>query len=557
MANLNGWAARAKAAAKSLWDIGKPLADEGRQSDLGRAEGEFGYDQVSTSILLGSGFREARSRTQIYQKFHFMMGDPLISAALRGHVTSALGGDETTGDVVFIDTKAEADQDPRLKKLVEEIKADLEPIFNRVAHQVAFNASGFGDAYGRIYTQDGVGLVDLYTDEMVYPPLVQPYSRGSRTEGFVVSSGKKFSERLTITQMTRCRMPRMLYLPQVRAVEKAMKIAIGEDDIDAMPLLPDLVGGSFLEAAEEAYDDLRASLVGLIGQRILNSIDETMVGVNLSGMTLEQRREFMTSIKDMLKASKKYAEDAVKRGTPVTERRYHLIPTFDDKQVTRVEGFQGQSSASAISIEDVLFHAKRLAGALGYDLSMMGFSDMLSGGLGEGGFFRTSIQAAERSRIIRNAVADFFYDAVDLHCLAKYGWVFDRKDRPFNLTFYGAISALEAEKQASRERAMSSSTLMLSALTQLKELGMDEKVNRQFIEKIMDIDEGLAEKLASGIAEAIKKTEDAQAAEMAGGDEGGPFGGPATAPARQPGAPRQLKRVPGLSETDGDDDEAE
>ena len=40
-----------------------------------------------------------------------------------------------------------------------------------------------------------------------------------------------------------------------------------------------------------------------------------------------------------------------------------------------------------MSIDDIMLHAKLLAGALGVDLSMLGFADTLAGGLGEGGFF--------------------------------------------------------------------------------------------------------------------------------------------------------------------------
>jgi hypothetical protein len=51
--------------------------------------------------------------------------------------------------------------------------------------------------------------------------------------------------------------------------------------------------------------------------------------------------------------------------------------------------------AATISIEDVMLHARMLAGALGVDLSMLVFADQLSGGAWRGGFFRVSAQAAD------------------------------------------------------------------------------------------------------------------------------------------------------------------
>lgn len=506
----NGWLARAKKLGASLVTLSEnSVTQDGVTGDLARAEGQFGYDYVSQSILLGSGKRQARTRTQIYQKYHYMMGDPIISTALRAHVSMALGGDECTGDTVFLDTLPDAEKDAKRKALVDEIAGDVLPIFNRIAHAVAFNAVGFGDAYGRVYTREGEGLLTVCTDETVHPPLVQPYAKGDRCIGYVITTGQKFTEKMSLKQIARAKMPRMLYNPQSRVIEKALRANLVEDDIDNLPALPELVGGSFLEAAEEAYDNLSATLVGLVGQRILSSIDEAMIGVNLEGMTKAQRTAFMASITKMLTASKKYAQEAVERGQPATEKRYHLIPTFSEKQLTSVVPFQGQSGATNISVEDVLFHAKLLAGALGIDLSMLGFSELLSGGLGEGGFNRTSIQAAERSRIIRTCMTEFFYELIDLHTLAKYGWIFEPKDRPFKLSFYGSISALESEKQASRERATNSAALTLQALDQIKNLGMDAKTNQQFMEKMMDMDEDLAKMISDSL----------EAAKAAGGEE--------------------------------------
>jgi hypothetical protein len=61
-----------------------------------------------------------------------------------------------------------------------------------------------------------------------------------------------------------------------------------------------MAGGSLLYSAEEAYDNLAASLLGLVGQRWMDSIDEQMVAVNLESMTIEQQRRFVDSVTTML-----------------------------------------------------------------------------------------------------------------------------------------------------------------------------------------------------------------------------------------------------------------
>lgn len=514
-----GWMARAKAVAKDIL-VGVEEVEGIRDLDTGYG----GYDSVTVSTMLGTGNKQARSRIQILSKYHFMAGDPIISTALRLHVTMALGGHEATGDTVFFEPKPGIDK--AQQKLAEELAADLLPIFNRIAHPVSFNGAAFGDAYGRIYTKEGIGIVDVYVDELVSPMLVQPFERGNNTVGYQISVGEKFTEKLTIKQMARLKMPRGLYVPQVRVIEKALRVAITQDDISALPIMPALVGGSFLDAAEESFNNLNSALQGLVGQRLLNSIDENILTANMQDMTLEQRKEFKESLVKMLTASKKRIDDSVRTNTPVTNRFFHILPTFGDKQVAQISSISASATgggAGQYTTEDVLFHAKLLAGSLGIDLAMLGFSELLSGGLGDGGFFRVSAQAAERSRIIRTALTEFYHNLVDMHTLAKFGWVFDPRDRPYSINFFGSISALENEKAASHERAVNASAVVIQTMAQLRDIGFDEKTNATILSKMMQMDEDLAKELAKGLANAKPPAPEGGDGGFGGG--GGGFGG--------------------------------
>ena len=85
----------------------------------------YGAGATTVASLLSSGKRQARSRQQIYEKFAEMEGDPIVSSALKLQVTSALGGHETTGNTVFIETNPVFAQDKRKVALAEEIAANL------------------------------------------------------------------------------------------------------------------------------------------------------------------------------------------------------------------------------------------------------------------------------------------------------------------------------------------------------------------------------------------------------------------------------------------------
>ncbi len=463
----------------------------------------FTYNGGTTiASLLGSGRRQAQERAAIYNKWSFMEGDPIISSGLSLLVTSALGGHETTGDVVFIEKTPIAEKDKRLGVIADEIGADLSGIFNKIAYQSAYNGAAFGDSYARIYSKKGVGVTSLCTDELVRPTMVQPFEKGSKTVGFMIYSGQKLVDRLDVSQMARLKMPRTVWVPQHAVVEKAYRMALQEDDESKLPILPSMVGGSFLYQCEEAYDNLYASLLGLLGQRWMDSIDEQMIAINMQSMTSGQQASFLKSFTNMLRKSKERAEEAVKKGRPVMERVRHLIPVFSEKQVqsisTAPNGAAGRGGT--ISIEDVMLHARMLAGGLGVDLSMLGFADQLSGGLGDGGFFRVSAQAAERSRCLRHALSEMLYSIVDIHTLNRYGVVFKPSERPFKINFYGSISAMEAEKARTKTEALSSASLMVQTLQMMKEMNLPRNVFKSLLVTQLLLDDDLAEEL-SAIAE--------------------------------------------------------
>lgn len=521
-------------------------------------------DPVSLQSLGGTEQRLIRSRIGIYAKWQDMTADPVISTALRLHITSALGGHESKGEMVFIEATPEAkgavegaDKPDKTAKpgkppkpgkgkpdklsadeeLVRKIAEDLQPLFNNIAPQVCFNAAAFGDAYGRIYAEQGLGVRDVYTDELVYPPLVQPYERGNTTIGYTVATGSKFTEKLTVLQMARMRMPRTVYLPQNRVIEKALRTSIKTDKLEELPALPALAGGSFLDGAEVAYDKFSAAWIGLTGQRVRDSIDETMLTVNQVGMQPRQREILSRSLQSMFEKSNEYIRQVVNGGKSVYNRIVHFLPVSSDKQITSINGPPSQGRASSLTVDDVMMNARFLAGALGHDLSMLGFADQLSGGLGDGGFFRVSAQAAERARMIRAALSEFFDHIIQVHALLKYGRDFSGMKKPWVVSYYSGISALETERAKTKVDNMNSSALMVQTMEQLKGLGLDEAAMQQFMETEMGMDADEARMYAKCLVKAAKEAKAAEAAANGAGPGGGgsPFGGAPDVDPPEPG----------------------
>lgn len=471
----------------------EPIVRADAMNEISEADA-YAFDGGTTvsQSLMGSGKRSARTRAEIYTKWGRMESDPIIATALRLLVTAALGGHETTGDTIFIEKAHDVEGDKQKEKLVDELNNDLSIIFNNIAFPTAYNAVAFGDAYSRPYIDGKKGIISVYTGEMVRPPLVQPYERGDKTMGFIIYTGKKMSGKLNAGQMVRMRMPRSTWVPQVSVVEKGYRLDLEEDDIEKLDLLPSMVGGSLLYAAEEPYDNLTKALLGLTSQRWIDSIDEKILSVNLDGMTKAQRERFLKSFKEMLEKSKQIAERAATDGEPMLEKITHVLPTFSEKQLTQVSDAGSSGRTASISIEDVMIHAKLLSSALGIDLSQLGFSEILSGGLGQGGFYRTSAQIGETSRIIRNSLETYFNELIDLHTYHKYGIIFEAKDRPWQINFYGSISALDNERQQTKLAAMNAASMAVGVIQQLTDMGKSEEMVENFLVKQLMMDESEA-----------------------------------------------------------------
>lgn len=476
-------------------------------------------DPMSQAVLAGTVNRPARSRQQIYEVYQDMVADPVVASALRLHVTAALGGHETKGSMVFVEPTVNAKKDTKKAALVAEVAADLGPLFDRLAPTISFGAILFGDAYGRIYAEQGVGIRDVYVDELVYPPLVQPYERANITVGYEVSTGSRYSEKLTVLQIARMKMPRLMYLPQSRVIEKALRISLKEDRLEALPATPALAGGSFLDGSELAYQRFSAAWVGLVGQRVQDSINESLISVQQAGMTKDQRKVFKASLAAMFERSNAYIEQTVAKGKAVFGRIFHFIPTSSDKQLTEIRGTNSSGRPSSLTIDDVMMHARFLAGSLGMDLSMIGFADQLGGGLGEGGFFRVSAQAAERSRAIRAALTEFYDHLISVHLLMKHGLDLHGQDKPWQVSYYSGISALESERAKTKADAAGAGAMLVQTMAQLKELGLSAEAMAHLLEQEMGMDSVDAKMYA----DALEAAKPEPAAE---GEGGGGFGGP-------------------------------
>ncbi|WP_410472088.1 hypothetical protein ACGTJS_10925 [Faucicola mancuniensis] len=442
-----------------------------------------------------------RTRKQIYTKWQLMQTDPQIAEALSLHVTAALGGHETTGDMIFITpsqkVRGKGSRTKDLREKVEREAKRLTPILNRNAYSLCRQAIGYGDSYARIYL-DKKGVADLVNTDFTAPPLILPFEQGGRTIGFFALDGEKLAQpiaKLDITQILRMKMARIEYVPQVNLLDWQDERQIGYDVRLDMPIVPSLVGGSFLYPVESAWDDAMKSLTGLNNQQIADSVKQAFLTINMEGMPPNQREKYKDGLIKTLQNYRNQIQEAFNGGEALYGTKYHILPTWGDKQTIQPIGDLAQRTAP-LSSETLMINLRRISGGLGLDLSLIGWADMLAGGLGDGASFHTSAQIMRRSMLIRQALIDAFNQLMSLHWGIKYNEYFYDGDYPWQFDFYSDQSAAATEALNNKQTRMNTVALMAQSLSALREVGLKKQSVMAILEGIGGLDPDQAEPIA-------------------------------------------------------------
>lgn len=446
-----------------------------------------------------------RTRQQILTMWEIMQKDPQIAEALSLHVTAALGGHETTGDMIFITpherVRGKGRRAKELRERVEREARHLAPLINRYAFSLARQAIGFGDSYARIYTDDKKGVVGLMNNRHTFPPLIMSFEQAGATVGFHAleeEDRERSIAKLTPKQLLRVRMPRIETVPQMPMQVWQDKKTLIYDKRSDNPILPAEVGGSFLYPIEEPWQDVTISRAGLNNQQIADSVKQAFLTINMEGMPPNQQKKYRKSIIDMLTGYRNQIEDAFKGGEALYGTKYHILPQWSDKQILQSVGDLSQRNMP-LNENLLMLNLRRLAGGLGIDLSLMGWADMLAGGLGDGAAFHTSAQIMRRSTLIRQACIDAFDHLMTIHWGIKYGEYFDSKEYPWQYDFYSDQNAAATQALNNKQNRANTTTVQAQAIQMLKDLGLDKETIQLILEDGMGYDIDLADKIATSI----------------------------------------------------------
>ena len=387
-------------------------------------------------------------RLQKYNILETMAKSPTISTALNIHIAHALAPSKKTGQAFILSPKDGSDAEAVSR--CEELTADLGAMINDGLPSWAMIMAIFGVSYVRPYADQGRGITGIESSYYTLPHFVQEFYRGSQLVGF---SGDYIldthSLRRVITEpWNLVSMKNPYWTPQ----HKVIPVSYGtkgysllSDQADKPLMETQNYGTSFLEYSYEPYLNLCASLAALKSTRNNAAKIDRLIALTTNTLDPVNAANYTRGVSQALKRHSDLVAQRSINANAIPTVLNHLIPVMGDgKNGITIDT---QSIPADISgIEDVMFHLRQLAASLGIDATMLGWADQMSGGLGEGGWQQTAIQAALRANWIRQAAQRTIYRLLDIHLAYKYGKVYTETNRPYDVQFNSMNTAIQEEE---------------------------------------------------------------------------------------------------------------
>ncbi|MGL5431734.1 MAG: hypothetical protein ACRDBJ_02525, partial [Plesiomonas shigelloides] len=439
-----------------------------------------------------------------YSAYEAMAREPMLSEGLALHLTHALSVSKRTG--LCFEIVPDGDDDG---EIASEIMNDIGFRLNKLVPVVAKIMCVYGVNYVKPHFKEGVGITHFETGYYTLPHFVREYERAGELAGFTcdhyLDNGRYTAKLQPPWEFIAMKIP--YWSPDSRI----QPLITGNDQVD-ISVPPELrrpqetqnYGTSLFSNTYGSYVSFRESMRCLRGARQISGNIERLIGLNTESLDPVRAATYMNQIAaSMKKAVDNSQKTLSKRG---------LFPTVFNRFIPIMGGGKGSmtvdtqvNTADIQHIEDVMMHVRRMAASIGHDMSMLGWADMMSGGLGEGGFLRTSLQAGMRAQWIRFAVQDFIEKAIDIHMAAKHGKAFTDSYRPYKVVFNSLNTALQEEENAERQSRAEFASVIVTVLDTIQNgsLAHTETFKRLMLTGTLDASEEMVEEIIKELAGAV------------------------------------------------------
>lgn len=461
--------------------------------------------------------RIPEGRIEKYTHLRIMSKDPTIDSAIKMHLAQALAVKPDTGEIITIDEISGCEDN----KIVKELNDTFATMLNQKLEEWTYSACLFGWQPLRVYGQEGKGVTQVRCDYYTLPDYTSRYERVGNIAGYAstwqqIAGGQKNKGVLTLMppwSFVEIKLPnwQINHLHREPIRQSGDIFSIDNDDWENEGYTESQnYGTSLIETAYEPWVDLQEAILSLNMSRKNAANVERLIGVQTGKLNPQKAAQYLGTIsKQMQKAAHAQAQKSLRKGYVQTVWN-HIIPIFSTGQgqldISTVEG-----KPDIANIEDVKFHINRLGSAVGIDPSLLGFGEAMSGGLGDGGFFRMSVMAAIKANMIRTAVEQMIHRLFEIHIAYKYGKVFLETERPWQIKFHSLNTAIAREQSEQVDR-QATFAMTVTQILQMIDPNLGS-VNRDayqhwLLTDLLHIDDEKAKAISQKIKEAAESDDD-------------------------------------------------
>lgn len=420
-------------------------------------------DAISVNAML------PLDRMMRYAELEQMAQSPTISAILAIHISNALSIDKKSGRAFNLVPKDVSDKGTQ--KLCDDLMAELGEKLHEGLPSWALVMAIFGVCYVRPHSEEGKGIVAFENSFYTLPHFIQEYRRGAQPAGYTGDYLLDPTNKQRVMGMPWDLIPMKVpfYVPN----RKIMPTGSGYTAYSLLTPIADAplvetqdYGTSFLLNCYEPWLNLQDALRALKATRNNAAKIDRLIAVAMGNLDPVNGARFINNLGQHMKRNQDAIAQRAHNSNMQPSVLNHFIPVNGDGKGGITIDTQ-QTPSDINGIEDVMFHLRQLCAAGGVDATLLGWADQMAGGLGEGGWLSTAIQAAQRAEWIRMAAEALILRAIDIHLAWKTGKVYPVEDRPYKVEFNSLNTAIQETELAEQDGRANFISVVVTILDQI------------------------------------------------------------------------------------------